>query len=60
MDSLAEYRKSKTEVLYLFLKELPIPTNKEMDDVYKELYMMKKQIKEISGQLDQMNEMNNR
>jgi len=55
IDSLADYRKAKDEVLYQLLKELPIPTNREMDDVYKELYMMKKQIKELSDQLNQMN-----
>ncbi len=57
IDSLSDYRKSKDEVLYLILKMLPIPTNKEMDDVYRELYMMKKQIRELT---DQMNQLSNR
>lgn len=55
INALADYRKSKNEVVCLFLKNLPIPTNREMDDIYKELYMMKKQIKELAHQLDQIN-----
>ncbi|RJP87099.1 MAG: hypothetical protein C4518_12725 [Desulfobacteraceae bacterium] len=55
IDSLTDYRNSKNEVLCLLLKELPIPTNNEMDDVYKELYMMKKEIKRLTTQLNLMN-----
>ena len=55
IDSLADYRKSKEDVICLFLKELPIPTNREMDDVYKELYMVKKQLKDLTNQMSRMN-----
>ncbi len=55
IDSLAEYRKSKDEVICQILKDIPIPTNKDMDDVYKELYMVKKQVKELARQLEQIN-----
>ena len=55
IDSLADYRKSKEEMIYLLLKELPIPTNRELDDVYKELYMVKKQLRELSNQMSRMN-----
>jgi hypothetical protein len=55
IDSLADYRKAKEEVICLLLKELPIPTNREMDDVYKELYMVKKQLRELSNQMSRLN-----
>ena len=40
--SLAAYKEVKNDVTSIFLKELQIPTNKDMDDVYKDLYLMKK------------------
>ena len=29
------------------LQNLPIPTNKEMDELYKDLYILKKRVKEL-------------
>jgi polyhydroxyalkanoate synthesis regulator phasin len=29
------------------LQNLPIPTNKDMDELYKDLYILKKRVKEL-------------
>jgi len=29
------------------LQSLPLPTNKEMDELYKELYLLKKRVREL-------------
>lgn len=52
--ALAEYKKVKLDVSNVFLKELQVPTGKEMDEVYKEMYQMKKKIKELSQQVAQL------
>lgn len=49
--SLVQYRQAKDEVLSDFLQNLPIPTNRDMDELYKEFYTMKKQIRKLSKQL---------
>lgn len=46
--SLAAYKNVKTDVTNVFLKQLQIPTSRDMDEVYKDLYQMKKKIKELS------------
>ena len=51
--SMAEYRNARDDVLCQVLKLLPIPTNRDMDEVYKELYTLKKQLKELSKKIDQ-------
>jgi len=54
IDSMADYKNAKNEVLCEVLKLLPIPTNKDMDEVYKELYTVKKQLKEMSRKIDKL------
>jgi class III poly(R)-hydroxyalkanoic acid synthase PhaE subunit len=49
--SLAAYKDVKNEVSNVFLKEMGIPTGKDMDEVYKELYQLKKKIGELSRQV---------
>ena len=51
IDSMAEYRNARDEVLCQVLKLLPIPTNREMDEVYKELHTVKKQLKNLSKEI---------
>lgn len=48
--SYAAYKKAKDDVLCHLLKTFPIPSNQEMDAVYKELYEIKKRINQISRQ----------
>lgn len=52
--SLAEYKNVKNNVIGAFLKELQIPTNKDMDAVYKDLYQMKKKIQQLTRQVESL------
>jgi len=47
LDSLSEFSVAKKEILQDFLNMLPVPTHKEMDELYKEIYLLKKRIKEL-------------
>jgi class III poly(R)-hydroxyalkanoic acid synthase PhaE subunit len=47
LDSLSEFSAAKKEILQDFLNMLPVPTHKEMDELYKEIYLLKKRIKEL-------------
>jgi len=52
--SLADYKSVKSDVTDIFLKELQIPTSRDMDEVYKDLYQMKKKISELSRQVEKL------
>ncbi len=54
--SLTEYKAVKNDVNNIFLKELQVPTNKEMDEVYKELYLTRKKVKELTRRLEKLEE----
>lgn len=54
IDAMAEYRQARDDVMGQILKQLPIPTNREMDDVYKELYTLKRQLKALSKEISQL------
>ena len=47
LKALYEYRKVRQQFLIDLLQDLPIPTNREMDEVYKDLYRIKKRLKAI-------------
>ncbi|MFW6239945.1 MAG: poly(R)-hydroxyalkanoic acid synthase subunit PhaE [Thermodesulfobacteriota bacterium] len=49
---LAEYRSAKDKVMYYLLSKLPIPTNRDMDEVYKDLYLLKKKVNELCKRMD--------
>jgi polyhydroxyalkanoate synthesis regulator phasin len=44
---MSEFSAAKKEILQDFLNTLPVPTHKEMDELYKEIYLLKKRIKEL-------------
>jgi len=48
---LSEYIISKNEVLQDILQALPVPTYKEMDELYKDLHILKKRVKYLESQL---------
>ncbi len=52
--SLAALKSVRREVMGIILKDLQIPTNKEMDEVYKDLYQMKKQVRQLSRQVESL------
>jgi class III poly(R)-hydroxyalkanoic acid synthase PhaE subunit len=50
--SLAAYKNVRNEVINSSLKDLQIPTNKEMDAVYSDIYQMKKKIRQLANQVE--------
>lgn len=42
VDSTVQLRMAREELLYDLLEGLPVPTNREMDELYKDLYNLKK------------------
>ncbi|EKD38487.1 MAG: PhaE [uncultured bacterium] len=52
--SLAAYKGVKNDVADVFLKEMQIPTGREMDEVYKDIYHMKKKIRELTKQVEKL------
>lgn len=46
--SFADYKKSRDDLFGHIIKALPIPSNRDMDAVYKELYDMRKRINQIT------------
>ncbi len=53
IQSLIAYRNAKDEMMYDILKNLPIPTNRDMDELYKEFYELKKKVRELSRKLEE-------
>jgi polyhydroxyalkanoate synthesis regulator phasin len=48
LHSMSEFSEAKKELLQdTLLYMLPVPTQKEMDELYKEIYLLKKRIKEL-------------
>ena len=54
LNETAAFRITGNDVLAEFLEFLPIPTNKEIDEIYKELYMLKKQTREATKKIAKM------
>lgn len=48
---LSEFIIARKEVLQDALQMLPVPTYKEMDELYKELYYLKKRVKDLENRL---------
>ena len=51
LNQLEAFSVAKDQFLQDLLQSLPIPTNKEMDDMYKELYVLKKRVKSLEKAL---------
>jgi class III poly(R)-hydroxyalkanoic acid synthase PhaE subunit len=45
--ALHDFRVVRSQLFMDILQELPIPTNREMDELYKDLYLLKKRVKEL-------------
>ena len=54
ISSLSEYKEIKNDLTNICLKELQIPTNRDMDEVYKELYLMKKKVAVLTKRLEKL------
>jgi polyhydroxyalkanoate synthase subunit PhaE len=53
IQSLVAYRRARDEIMYDILKNLPIPTNRDMDEFYKEFYELKKKVRELSRKMEE-------
>ncbi len=47
----SEHKKSQGKILQTFLHQLQIPTNIEMDELYKEIYLLKKKLRGLEKKL---------
>ncbi|MGC9324755.1 MAG: poly(R)-hydroxyalkanoic acid synthase subunit PhaE [Desulfomonilia bacterium] len=47
LNSLEDFLSSRNRIMQDTLQSLPIPSNKDMDDLYHELYLLKKRVKEL-------------
>jgi class III poly(R)-hydroxyalkanoic acid synthase PhaE subunit len=54
LNETAAFRVTGNDVLMGFIEFLPIPTNREMDELYKELYTIKKQAKESAKKINKL------
>lgn len=50
--SFVSFKSAREEVLCDMLKSLPIPTNQDMDALYKDVHILKKKFRELSKRLD--------
>jgi polyhydroxyalkanoate synthase subunit PhaE len=54
MTAVQEFKLGQQDVLTDMLQSLPIPTNKEMDELYKEFYVLKKTVKEMAKKVKKL------
>lgn len=47
LDAMEEFVAARTEFFQDILQVLPVPTNKDMDDIYRDLYELKKKVKQL-------------
>ena len=47
LEKLEDFIQAKNETLQDMLQFLPVPTNKEMDELYKEFHQLKKRVREL-------------
>lgn len=50
IDAVGEFSVAKRKILEDFMQVLPVPTYKEMDELFKEIYRLKKRIRELEKQ----------
>ena len=47
LNKMHDFRTARAEFLMDLLQYLPIPTNRDMDELYKDVYILKKRVKEL-------------
>jgi polyhydroxyalkanoate synthase subunit PhaE len=52
MNAVQDNKAAREKVLIDLLQFLPIPTNRDMDDLYKEFYVLKKKVKEMAKKIE--------
>jgi len=51
IETISDHKESKGKLVNTMLQQLGIPTNSEMDELYKEVYTLKKRLKSVEKQL---------
>lgn len=54
MSAMEEYNSARKEVIDSLLQTFSIPTSKDMDDVYKDMYILKKRVNQLEKQLEKL------
>jgi hypothetical protein len=54
LNAIEEFLVARREMLQDILQTLPVPTNMEMDELYRELYLLKKKVKELTKKVDKL------
>jgi polyhydroxyalkanoate synthase subunit PhaE len=54
LNAVQDYKTAREKVLIDLLQVLPIPTNRDMDDLYKEFYVLKKKVKEMAKKIEKL------
>lgn len=49
LNALCDFMSARREILQDMLQQLPIPTQKDMDELYKEIYTLKKRVRELEN-----------
>ncbi len=52
LSTMGDYKMAQRKMLADILQVLPIPTNEDMDELYKEVYMLKKKVKQLSSKVE--------
>ncbi|MCG6878105.1 MAG: hypothetical protein LJE96_02990 [Deltaproteobacteria bacterium] len=47
LEAMEDFISARRDVLQDFIQSLPIPTQKEMDELYKEIYLLKKKVRQL-------------
>ncbi len=54
LGAMEDFTLAKRELLANALRALPVPTHRDMDELYREIYLLKKQVKELSRALAEL------
>ena len=52
LSTLGDYKMARQKMLTDFFQSFPIPTNREMDELYKEIYLLKKKVNALSSRME--------
>lgn len=52
IDANLQYIKAREEVMYDLLQKFPVPTNRDMDELYKDFYLLKKKVRELARKVE--------
>ena len=47
-----QYVKAREDVMYDLLQKIPVPTNRDMDELYRDFYLLKKKVRELARKVE--------